>query len=94
MKSVIMLSMALGLSGHAAVAMPRVSMNATRSLAMTVGAADCRGPIASEQHPIMGEKLTEKMRRAGKLPDKFVCGRCEYNLAGDAGAAYYVKACR
>lgn len=94
MKSVVMLSMALSLSGHAAVAMPRVSMSATKSLSVKVGATDCRGPIASEKHPIMGEKVTEKMRQEGKLPDKFVCGRCEYDLAGDAGAAYYVKTCR
>lgn len=34
------------------------------------------------------------MGQEGKLPDKFVCGRCEFDLAGDAGAAYYVKRCR
>ena len=34
------------------------------------------------------------MRRAGRLPDTFVRGRCTYNLAGDPEVAYYVKTCR
>ena len=42
-----------------------------------VGATDCRGPIASEAHPILDSKLIAKLRREGKLPDKFVCGRCQ-----------------
>ena len=59
-----------------------------------VGATDCRGPIASEAHLILDSKLIAKLRREGKLPDKFVCGRCQYDLRGDPGAAYYVKTCR
>jgi len=59
-----------------------------------VGATDCRGPIASEVHPILDSKLIAKLRREGKLRDKFVCGRCQYDLRGDPGAAYYVKTCR
>lgn len=59
-----------------------------------VGATDCRGPIASEAHPILDSKLIAKLRSEGKLPDKFVCGRCQYDLRGDPGAAYYVKTCR
>ncbi len=58
------------------------------------GATDCRGPIASEKHPIVGEKLTGTLRREGRLPDQFVCGHCRYDLRGDPGAAYYIKACR
>jgi hypothetical protein len=50
--------------------------------------------IASEVHPILDSKLIAKLRREGKLPDKFVCGRCQYDLRGDPGAAYYVKTCR
>jgi hypothetical protein len=63
-------------------------------LVRRVGATDCRGPIASEGHPILDSKLIAKLRRDGKLPDKFVCGRCQYDLRGDPGAAYYVKTCR
>jgi hypothetical protein len=63
-------------------------------LVQRVGATDCRGPIASEGHPILDSKLIAKLRRDGKLPDKFVCGRCQYDLRGDPGAAYYVKTCR
>ena len=59
-----------------------------------VGATDCKGPIASEKHPILGEKLTGRLRREGQLPDSFVCGRCRYDLRGDPGAAYYIKTCR
>ena len=58
-----------------------------------VGATDCKGPIASEKHPIIGEKLTGKLRREGRLPDSFACGRCRYDLGGDPGAAYYIKTC-
>ena len=59
-----------------------------------VGTTDCRGPIASDAHPILDSKLIAKLRREGKLPDKFMCGRCQYDLRGDPGAAYYVKTCR
>jgi hypothetical protein len=52
------------------------------------------GNIPTEANPIVGEKRLATMRRAGKLPDTFLRGRCTYNLAGDTGAAYYVKTCR
>jgi len=56
--------------------------------------ASFEGPIPTEASPIVGEKRLAKMRREGKLPDTFVRGSCTYNLAGDPGAAYYVKTCR
>jgi hypothetical protein len=57
-------------------------------------AATFQGVIPTEAKPITGEKRLARMREAGKLPDIFVRGRCTYNLAGDIGAAYYVKECR
>lgn len=94
MSKVVVLAMAPLLVAQPAVAMPRTSVSALHSPLARVSATDCRGPIATEKHPIVGEKLLANMRREGKLPDKFVCGRCAYDLAGDPGAAYYVKTCR
>jgi len=56
--------------------------------------ANFEGTVPTEASPIVGEKRLAKMRREGKLPDTFVRGPCTYNLAGDPGAAYYVKTCR
>jgi hypothetical protein len=65
---------------------------------LRIGATDCKGPIATEDHPLFAPKTDpdrlSRMRRDGKLPDKFVCGRCEYDLGGDPGSAYYVKTCK
>jgi hypothetical protein len=88
----IILGLALTAGAPAAIAVPQ-ALPALSSPVLRVGATDCRGPIATEQRPITDAKLLAKMRRDGKLPDKFVCGRCEYDLAGDPGAAYYVKTC-
>jgi hypothetical protein len=63
-------------------------------LLLKVGATDCKGPIATEAHPITGAARLARMRKEGRLPDRFVCGRCEYLLGGDPGAAFYVKKCR
>jgi hypothetical protein len=78
----------------AAVSAGPLFQPAASELVVRVGATDCKGPIALEGNPIMGEKLTEKMRNEGRLPDSFVCGRCRYELRGDPGAAYYIKTCR
>jgi hypothetical protein len=64
------------------------------TLLLWTGAADCTGPIATEAHPISGAGILAKMRREGRLPDSFVCGRCRYDLGGDPGVAYYVKTCK
>jgi hypothetical protein len=56
-------------------------------------AVDFRGPIPDEAHPIVGAERLAKMRREGRLPDTFKRNGCTYNLAGDPGAAYYVKTC-
>lgn len=56
--------------------------------------ASFEGAIPTEANPITGEKRLARMRREGKLPDTIVRGTCTYNLAGDTGAAYYVKTCR
>lgn len=47
----------------------------------------------TEDHPILDRKRISAMRRAGQLPDTFVCGRCRYDIGGDPGAVYYVKTC-
>jgi hypothetical protein len=56
--------------------------------------ASFQGAIPSASNPIRDAKRLARMRREGKLPDSFVRGGCRYNLAGDPGAAYYVKTCR
>lgn len=55
--------------------------------------AKFQGVVPTEANPITGEKRLARMRRDGKLPDTFVRGRCTYDLGGDTGSAYYVKAC-
>lgn len=85
---------AILLLGGPAFAMKPAVLDDSNPMLLRVGATDCKGPIASEKHPIMGAALLAKMRREGKLPDRFVCGRCEYDLAGDPGAAYYVMTCK
>jgi hypothetical protein len=61
---------------------------------LLMNAANFEGIIPTEARPIIGVKRLAKMRREGKLPDTFVRRPCTYNLAGDTGAAYYVKTCR
>jgi hypothetical protein len=71
-----------------------LSLPEDTALLLKVGASDCKGPIATEAHPITGAARLARMRKEGRLPDRFVCGRCEYLLGGDPGAAFYVKKCR
>jgi hypothetical protein len=95
MKRTIFLLFAGMLSGmQTTLAMPLASPAEPSTLLLRTGAADCKGPIASEAHPIFGTERLAKMRRTGLLPDTFVCGRCTYDLAGDPGVAYYAKTCR
>ena len=58
-------------------------------------AAGCRlpggRPIPTEDRALEDPKLIAKMRKAGQLPDTFVCGRYRYDIAGDPGTTYYVK---
>lgn len=62
---------------------------------LRLAATTCFGgrTIPNEAHPILNSKRISGMRRAGQLPDTFVCGRCRYDIAGDPGAVYYVKTC-
>jgi hypothetical protein len=48
-------------------------------------------PVPTEALPLEDSKLIAKMRKAGQLPDTFVCGRYRYDIAGDPGTTYYVK---
>jgi hypothetical protein len=48
--------------------------------------------IPSPANPITDTELLAKTRR--RLPDSFACGRCRYDLAGEPGAAYYLRTCR
>jgi hypothetical protein len=48
--------------------------------------------IPTQANPVRDATLLAEMRR--RLPDTFACGRCRYDLAGDQGAAYYLKTCR
>jgi hypothetical protein len=94
-KILVLLFAGLLSGGQSAFAMsPSPLLGGSNAILLSIGAADCKGPIANEARPIIGAKLLAKMRREGRLPDSFVCGRCEYNLGGDPGVAYYVKTCR
>ena len=94
-KTILLVVIGLLANEQAASAMPLTSSPAgTNTQVIPTGATDCKGPIASQAHPIIGAERLAKMRREGLLPDRFVCGRCEYSLGGDPGAAYYVKTCR
>jgi hypothetical protein len=47
--------------------------------------------------PTQANPITDATRLAevrSRLTDTFACGRCRYDLAGDAGAAYYLRTCR
>ena len=48
--------------------------------------------IPTQADPVRDATLLAEMRR--QLPDTFACGRCHYDLAGDPGAAYYLRTCR
>ena len=48
--------------------------------------------IPTQANPVRDATLLAEMRR--QLPDTFACGRCRYDLAGDRGAAYYLRTCR
>lgn len=49
-------------------------------------------PIPTSSNPVTDATRLAAMR--SRLPDTFACGRCRYDLAGDAGAAYYLRTCR
>jgi hypothetical protein len=89
-KSLALLGAMLVSSAQSAFAM-HPSFPPGRALLVRIGATDCKGPIATEDRPIYGEARLKKMRKEGKLPDTFVCGRYRYNLGGDPGAAWYHK---
>jgi hypothetical protein len=93
-KIILLLFAELLSSAQSASASPLSSRAVSNTLLLRIGATDCKGPIATEARPIFGTDILAKMRQEGRLPDKFVCGRCEYDLGGDPGAAYYVKTCR
>jgi hypothetical protein len=89
-KSLALLGAMLVSSAQSAFAM-HASFPPGRALLVRIGATDCKGPIATEDRPIYGEARLKKMRKEGKLPDTFACGRYRYNLGGDPGTAWYHK---
>lgn len=97
-KSLALLGAILISSAQSALAMHPSFPIAGEAFFLRIGATDCKGPIATEDHPLFAPKSDPdrllRMKREGKLPDKFVCGRCEYDLGGDPGAAYYAKTCK
>ncbi len=48
--------------------------------------------IPTQSNPVTDATRLAEMR--SRLPDTFACGRCRYDLAGDASAAYYLRTCR
>jgi hypothetical protein len=55
--------------------------------------AVCLRPAPTSANPIRGSALIAELREQGRLLDTFKCGRCRYDLVGEAEAAYYVKSC-
>jgi hypothetical protein len=95
-KTLLAWLLASGLAGTigAASAFPVGPSDVPESFLLSIAVATFKGTIPTEANPITGTARLAKMRREGRLPDTFVRGRCEYSLAGDPGAAYYVKTCR
>jgi hypothetical protein len=56
-------------------------------------AAICMRFAPTEANPLRDRALIAELRQRGRLLDSFKCGRCRYDLAGHADAAYYVKTC-
>ncbi len=56
-------------------------------------AAICMRSAPTEENPIRDGALIAELRQQGMLLDYFKCGRCRYDLIGDADTAYYVKTC-
>ena len=56
-------------------------------------AAVCLRPAPTAANPIRGSDLIAQLRDQGRLLETFKCGRCRYDLVGEAEAAYYVKTC-
>ncbi len=56
-------------------------------------AAICMRSAPTEANPIRDGALIAELRQQGRLRDYFKCGRCRYDLVGDADTAYYVKTC-
>jgi hypothetical protein len=56
-------------------------------------AAICMRAAPTEENPIRDGALIAELRQQGSLLLYFRCGRCRYDLAGDADTAYYVKTC-
>jgi hypothetical protein len=83
-QSLVLLGAMLISSVHSAFAM-HPSFPPGKALFLRIGVTDCKGPIATEDRPIYGEARLKKMRKEGKLPDTFVCGRYRYNLGGWRG---------
>jgi hypothetical protein len=55
--------------------------------------AVCMWAAPTQANPIRGSALIAELREQGRLLDAFKCGRCRYDLVGEAGAAYYIKSC-
>jgi hypothetical protein len=55
--------------------------------------AVCLRAAPTQANPIRGSALIAELREQGWLLDAFKCGRCRYDLVGEAEAAYYAKSC-
>lgn len=92
-RMVLLLSAILLLNGGGASAITLMLRPQSDGLLVRV-AAGCRlpggRPIPTEDRALDDPQLIAKMRKAGQLPDTFVCGRYRYDIAGNPGTTYYV----
>ncbi len=94
MRGLIILCAILALSMEAAFALPLSEFGRIYSYLVRQTRACLLTSIPTQANPVRDAALLATMRQEGRLPDTFACSRCRYDLAGDQGAAYYVKTCR
>ena len=88
----ILASCALAFGMQAAVALPLSEFSRVYPYLVRTAQICLLTSIPTQANPVRDATLLAEMRR--RLPDTFACGRCRYDLAGDLGAAYYLKTCR
>ena len=79
-------------SGLPAVALPLSEFNRVYRIWCARRKICLLTSIPTQASPITDATRLAELRT--RLPDTFACGRCRYDLAGDATAAYYLRTCR
>jgi hypothetical protein len=88
----ILASCVLALAMQAAAALPLSEFGRVYPYLVRKAQICLLTSILTQANPVRDATLLAEMRR--QLPNTFACGRCRYDLAGDRGAAYYLRTCR